>query len=195
MKKQIKQLLVKFPRVYNLLKPNHLGTRGLDNEELNYILNLIGKDKLCLEIGTFTGFTTKELAKDNHVVGIDPFIPNDEFGTLYGVYSKDVYNMFMKNTLGMNVVLFPTTSKKAFEFWDNFIDRKFDFILVDGEHTYKALINDIKWIRHLKIGGIIAFDDTELPEIEKFFREKSYKLKELELIKGFPHMKIYRRIV
>lgn len=44
---------------------------------------------------------------------------------------------------------------------------EFDFIFVDGDHTYEGLRDD--WgivLRRLKVGGIVCLHDTTVPEAE-----------------------------
>lgn len=201
MNKQLKALLIKFPWLYRKLKAWRDKKYGRDgmNPSLPFLLQNIGKDKLVLEIGTFTGQSTKYLAEDNFVVGIDPFLPNTDNGTLYEEYTEDVYNMLMKNTLGKKVMLLPMTSKKAFTFWYEFIQREFDFIFVDGWHTYEGAEIDFQWTKYLKIGGNIAFHDVELECISTFIGDfilgnSCFEFINEDIQKTGEHTMIFRRV-
>ena len=152
----------------------------------------MGENKIIIEIGVFGGQTTRRFAKNNFVIGIDPFKGDSETGTLLGEYPEDVYARFIKNTLGRRIMFFPLSSKDAFEFWDKNIKVKMiDSIFVDGWHTYEGMKIDFEWRKYLKKGGIIAFHDTNLPEVDLFIKEnifpnKSYKyLGEQDSTKAF----------
>jgi hypothetical protein len=47
-----------------------------------------------------------------------------------------------------------------------------DGVFIDAEHTTKALVNDIKWIKYVKNGGIIAFHDYGCwPDVTNFLNK------------------------
>jgi len=178
----LKKIVLKFPPLYRIIhktikkiKKIDLNEEGVSKEELKFLLDHMGKGGIVMEIGVFGGQTTRRLAKYNLVIGVYPFLGDSETGTLLGEYPEDVYLKFIKNTLGKKVVLFPLTSKEAFDFWDKYIGRKIiNSIFVDGLHTYGGVKTDFQWCKYLKKGGIIAFHDTNLKEVDDFLKENVF---------------------
>ena len=201
-KNSLKKILLKFPFLYRPLFNLHKRLKGIDpradgvaGEELDFLLKSFGKGNFIMEIGVFSGETTKRLAKNNFVIAIDPFIPEKETGTLQGEYSKDVYQRFITNTMGKKIMFFPLTSKDAFMFWDKYIKKKnIDAIFVDGLHKYPAVIIDFEWRKYLKKGGIIAFHDTDMPEVKKFIDEKMKNNPKYKLLGAVNSLKVFRKL-
>ncbi len=51
-----------------------------------------------------------------------------------------------------------------------FQDNTLDFVYIDGDHSYKAVTEDItEWIKKLKPGGIMAGDDYIRSDRDKRF--------------------------
>lgn len=201
LKKGLKKGLLKFPPLYRGLaniskKIKGIDSKkdGVDGEELKFLLENMGKNKLVMEIGVFSGETTQDLAKENFVVAIDPFVPDNELGTLQGDYPQDVYLRFMGNTLGKNVLFLPMTSQKAFDLWDKFVGKEIDSIFVDGLHTYDAVKIDFKWIKFLKKGGKIMFHDTEIPGVKKFLDESVFTHKGFKFVSSKYSVKVFEKI-
>jgi hypothetical protein len=200
---KLKKIALKFPSFYRRihkilkkLKKIDLSEEGVANEELRFLLEHMGKNKVVLEIGVFGGQTTRRLAKDNFVIGIDPFKGDSETGTLLGEYPEDVYSRFIKNTLGKGVILFPLSSKDAFNFWDKNINKKvIDSIFVDGWHTYEGVEIDFKWCKYLKKGGIIAFHDTNLKEVNEFIVKNIYSNKDYKYLGEQNSTKVFKKLI
>jgi len=153
-RKELKKLLLKFPFPYTLLNKMYKRVKrmrgligkaeGVDGLQLEFLIEQIGKGNLVLEIGAFKGQTSREIAKNNQVVAIDPFLADQSDGTLQGEFPSEVYSQFIKNTKNMNVVLIPQKSDEAFRYWDKEVKKKFDFIFIDGLHTYEGVKTDFK---------------------------------------------------
>jgi len=64
------------------------------------------------------------------------------------------------------------------------IDEKIDFVFIDAQHTYSAVLNDIsKWYEKIKVGGILSGHDYNHPNfpgvttaVDEFLSEKNLKL-------------------
>jgi len=142
---------------------NALGVAGI---ELEFLMNHVPSNGVVMEIGCGYGQTTKRIAeKGNKVYAIDPFLPHKNSKLLMGENPNKIYKEFRKNVLDRNVFLYHMTSEVALKVYD---ETKLDFIFIDGEHSYKALEIDIKWLEYLKEGGLIAFHDCTLPEVNDF---------------------------
>ena len=128
---------------------------SLTNAEIAFLKKAIGRNKVVVEIGAYFGKTTCELAKDNMVVAVDPFISGYDPKESHMLDMSGVEDEFRANIQGKNVIWFKEKSKDVLSRWAAPIDGVF----VDGEHTTEALAIDFGWIKHVKPGGILAFHD------------------------------------
>ena len=177
-------------------KKINLNEEGVAGEELRFLLEHMGKNGIILEIGIFGGQTTRRLSKNNLVIGVDPFMGDSETGTLLGEYPEDVYLRFIKNTIGKKVILFPLTSKEAFDFWDNNIKRKImNSIFIDGLHTYEGLKVDFQWGKYLKKEGVMAFHDTDLKEVDEFLKENLFQNPDYKYLGSQHTTKVFKKLV
>lgn len=126
------------------------------------------KDKVMIEIGSFIGESTVIFAQHfKEVIAIDPFLcdydPNDptskfNFDDVYKEYSRRVSPYTNIKTLRM-------TSDEALEVLKN---DKYDFVYIDGLHTYDGVKTDIINYQPLvKPGGVIGGHDytDKIPHI------------------------------
>ena len=108
-----------------------------------------------VEIGILDGKTTKEIAlvATVPVYGIDPLIPDSMNKKLIGSEEKVVKNLaFYKE-----FYFYKEYSFNLAKDWKH----KFDFVFIDGDHTYKAVKKDFDdWFPLLDVGGIMAFHDS-----------------------------------
>ena len=108
-----------------------------------------------IEIGVFDASTTKEFATKTQVpiYGIDPIIP-DSMG------ERNVGNeVHIENNMKFykDFHFVKDFSYNAVKTWD----KPFDFIFIDGDHTYEAVKQDFEdWFPLLAKGGIVAFHDS-----------------------------------
>jgi predicted O-methyltransferase YrrM len=129
---------------------------------------LTNKDNLLmLQIGAYTGKSSEWMLntvnKTCKLVDIDTWIGSrKEDGHLDNHIQNytDVENLYdTRMSKFDNVIKFKGTSDSYFE---SIKDKKeiFDFIYVDGSHKRDDVYNDaINSYKHLKKGGVIAFDD------------------------------------
>ncbi len=142
---------------------NALGVAGV---ELDFLMKHCPENKVVMEIGCGYGQTTRRFAeKGNKVYAIDPFLPHEDSKLLMGEKPYKIRDKFFDNITGKNVEYYQMTSENALGSYDG---TKLDFIFIDGEHSYKALEIDIKWLEYLKEGGLVAFHDCTLPEVNSF---------------------------
>lgn len=148
----------------------------------------------ALEIGIFEGLTSNyicdNLLKENgRLVCVDPLKdyylePNDID------YFKGQYQRFIQNTSGQPIELIRKKSDDAFD--EELRNYMFDFIYVDGNHTYEAVLKDGgNAIYHLNVGGYLLFDDYEWSEetkkaidefIDKYAASITVKLKDYQVL-------------
>lgn len=138
--------------------------------QLWLLRSLVNPRDVVLEIGSYQGGTTRELSKKAHkIIAMDPFEPyTDTFGKNHDL--EDAYKKFKKNIKGRNVVHIKKKSQDALKGFKH----KLDFIFIDGEHSYEALVHDTKYLKFLKEGGCFAFHDYAdyWHGVKKFIDEK-----------------------
>ena len=114
-----------------------------------------------LEIGTAAGGTLVELGKfyqeKKKKVKFLVVDPMSYFDNQLEIVKA---NLDKNNIDPKSVEFLVGTSKQVF---DSSVrrDLNLDFILVDGSHKCRHVMKDLKWIQHLNINGIIAFDDYQ----------------------------------
>jgi predicted O-methyltransferase YrrM len=73
-------------------------------------------------------------------------------------------------------------------------DTKFDFILIDADHTYDSVKEDFEvWGPMLKVGGEIMFHDVEYEEIDRLLKEVMVE-PEWRFVKQVWRCKLYRKM-
>ena len=136
-----------------------------------WILNNVDGNYKLVDIDTWIGSKKEDGHLDNN---------EQDFKEVEKIYDTRMSNF-------NNVIKFKGTSSSYFE---SIKDKKeiFDFIYVDGSHKRDDVYNDaINSYRHLKKGGIIAFDDyywnidedeSLIPHyaIKKFINEHDLKI-------------------
>lgn len=150
--------------------------KGLD-DLISYINNHSPTEGMhMIEIGSYLGDSTLVFSKHfSDVLAIDPFLddydPNDD-ACNYAPFDK-VYNEFINRTKDIpNIFLIRKTSDDTVEAIKNAaksIDprnleeenlRAFDFIYIDGMHTYEQVKKDIQnYLPFIKKGGFIGGHD------------------------------------
>ena len=137
-----------------------------DTTGTNGLLDLIkelgdNSDKTMIEIGSFVGESTVLFAQSfKEVIAIDPFLadydPADP--TSYLFEFKNVHQTYLDRTGDhKNIKTIVSTSNDAL---DQLKGLKFDFIYIDGLHTYEGVKTDItNYLPLVKEGGVIGGHD------------------------------------
>jgi len=134
------------------------GTIGLNNliKELGDV-----SDKTMIEIGSFIGESTAIFAEHfKEVIAIDPFLPNyDPNDPTSNFNFDDVFEEF-QNRIEQNkdkVIIKRMLSNDAVKELDS---KTYDFIYIDGLHTYDGVKYDIiNYLPLVKKGGVIGGHD------------------------------------
>jgi predicted O-methyltransferase YrrM len=131
------------------------GTEGL----LDLIKELPSKSSM-IEIGTFTGESTVIFGDHfEKVIGVDPMLPDyDPIDATSKFNFNEVLDMFKDRTKEYNnISLVQKTSDDAV---NDFKDGSFDFVYIDGIHTYDGVKSDIiNYLPKVKKGGVIGGHD------------------------------------
>lgn len=135
------------------------------------IVEQVDNGALLVEIGSFKGKSTAymavEIANSGKNIQFDAIDPMELLGH-YAVSAEEKpeefegYNAedFLKrlDSVKNYFNLRQMTSEQATALYQ---DKSIDFIMIDGDHTYEGVANDIKnYLPKMKSGGIMAFDDA-----------------------------------
>jgi len=138
------------------------------------LLNLIkelgdNSDKTMIEIGSFVGESTVLFAQSfKEVIAIDPFLANydPKDPTSYLFEFKNVYQTYLDRTGDhQNIKTIVSTSNDAVEKLGGL---KYDFVYIDGLHTYDGVKTDItNYLPLVKEGGVIGGHDytNQIPHL------------------------------
>lgn len=133
------------------------------------IINQHGFKKGC-EIGVSTGgnsYSILEKTQVEKLYSIDTYAP-DYWIELHARKVLDLYVYRIKMRLGT----FENRSELLRLFSEDaaklFVDEELDFVFIDGDHAYKAVMQDLSvWYPKVRAGGIIGGDDywDKMPDV------------------------------
>lgn len=129
------------------------------------------------EIGVSYGFNLvyflDNLSNINKVYAIDPYAPYDDGPA--GWISKEVIDRVKLCMLDNiedhkdKVIFLNTTSREAHK---QIPDESLDYIFIDGDHSYEAVIEDVNnYYSKVKSGGIFAGHDKSWPGVTRAINE------------------------
>lgn len=137
-----------------------------DQESTKGLLDLIkelgdNSNKTMIEIGSFVGESTVLFAQSfKEVIAIDPFLEgyDDLDPTSYLFEFKNVYQTYLDRTGDYkNIKTIVSTSNDAVSKLEG---SKYDFVYIDGLHTYEGVKTDItNYLPLVKEGGVIGGHD------------------------------------
>jgi predicted O-methyltransferase YrrM len=137
---------------------DQVGTNGL----LDLIKELgDNSNKRMIEIGSFVGESTVLFAQSfKEVIAIDPFLEgyDDKDPTSYLFEFDNVYQTYLDRiTVYSNIQTIVDTSDNAVK---ELVGKQFDFVYIDGLHTYEGVKTDIvNYLPLVKTGGVIGGHD------------------------------------
>jgi hypothetical protein len=138
-------------------------------EARRFVIEMIPRDAICAEIGVWKGDFSEAIAKiarPRALHLIDPWtfapaFPSRWYGGADAHSQADmdaIYNGVCERMSGRpNVFVHRLKSLDA----ATLFRREFDWIYVDGDHSYEAVLADLRtWWGKLKPGGILVCDDV-----------------------------------
>jgi len=172
--------------MYTINKDKSIMRDNTTTEGLKELISELGntKEMRMIEIGSFIGESTIIFAEYfKEVIAIDPFLPDYHAEDPTSKFNFDeVYDEYIRRTSPFpNIKTLRLTSDDAA---DVLKDELFDFIYIDGIHTYEQVKIDIEnYLPLVKPGGIIGGHDYVGPWVgvkkavdEKFETpDKTYK--------------------
>jgi len=122
--------------------------REVDAIELSRGLDLLPPNWVGIEIGTHNGASTC-------------FIANYTKPKMLLTVDVDECKQAKENTKDLNVTMVREKSESFSREWSYCgLDLDFDFIFIDGDHSFSSVVEDINcWSKHLKVGGIMSGHD------------------------------------
>jgi len=126
------------------------------------LLNKLKYKKIC-EVGVWDGFNLKNLLKSkaNEVYGIDPYcfeFTNDKNKK----FTKRKIDIIFNEVKNLEKIFncLKIIKKKSEDAVLNFENNYFDFVYIDGNHTYEYVKKDLNlWFSKVKSNGILAGHD------------------------------------
>jgi hypothetical protein len=154
---------------------------------LDSIMKRIGKDKKLLgaEIGVYKGEFSAQLLENIpglKLVLIDRWEPysteesaGDPSGKMCKIldekYWKSIYQTACKNTEKYKDRVFIIMNPSIFAA-KMFNDEHFDFVFIDGDHSAKGVIADIKaWLPKVKKGGFLCGHDIKKQSVQQGIKQ------------------------
>jgi len=142
-----------------------------------FLVKMLPKHSIGAEIGVWTGKFTRQvldIVKPSQYHLIDPWAfmpkyPRRWYGGSRAKSQPDMDKIFkeVKKEFGPLpcTCLHRTTAMVAAK---DFPDEYFDWVYIDGDHSYKEVKQDIKNYQPLvKPGGLLCGDDWQLPSVRK----------------------------
>jgi glycosyltransferase involved in cell wall biosynthesis len=123
-------------------------------EELNFLYTTAKRMESVAELGSWKGRSTNALASGcgGTVTAIDTFMGSQDplDWTMEQAKKEDIYATFLENTKQFSNIV--VNKKDGTEASKDYADKSFDMVFIDAEHTYEALVNDIRhWKGKAKI--------------------------------------------
>jgi SAM-dependent methyltransferase len=151
---------------------------GMEKNELDFMYDL-SKDKVILELGTEVGQNAYVMASvANKVVCVDAWddayehLNNDPIQkSLYlsnqilyqneEINKYDIFGQFKRNCKKfIDSGKLKYIKGKTLDVVDQFEDESFDIILIDADHSYEGVLNDIyHYLPKVKKDGLLVFHD------------------------------------
>jgi len=161
-----------------LIRRAHYGrsTKALRHrEEIPFLLNNLQLTATGVEIGVFQGYFSEFLLrrwKGRLLFSVDP----------YREYSDAVYPDVLNTKQAMQDQIYERTRQRLAGFGGRSLMLRgeslevarlippgsMDFVYVDGNHSYPAVLADLQaWYPLLVPGGLMAGDDWKMPDVQK----------------------------
>lgn len=149
-----------------------------------------------VEIGVAEGYYSSkvmELGQVHQIYGVDPYLPHQGYRdytreTTFNRLSSKAHARLDKY---LNYEFIEEFSLEAAQQFD---DESLDFVYIDGDHSYQAVMDDIEaWLPKVKPGGILAGDDYVKTDRDKRFYDVIQAVDDYVEINRIPTLYLYRK--
>lgn len=134
------------------------------------LMNLRGESDLRgAEIGVATGYHAEDILAEldmEHLFLIDPFIPymDHEEGEVWGWF-REAWERIGPYRWQTCISMMFTSSEEAARV---FAPDTMDFVYIDGDHRYDAVVRDLQlWWDKVRIGGLFCGHDYRRPKVAR----------------------------
>lgn len=164
--------LFQTPRMYfiPLITEEH-GHANTTNGLWDLVNEFIKEEDFVVEVGSFSGVSSRVIAlrcKELHCV--DPYY----WGGVVSEGEKNFDAMLVDYPNIKKVKMPGVEAAKLYE------DHSIDFVYIDADHSYEAVLQDIdSWIKKVKKGGFLAGHDSYMPDVIRAVEHrfgKDYKI-------------------
>jgi predicted O-methyltransferase YrrM len=155
-----------------------------------------------IEVGSWLGRSAalmgveiENSGKDIEFVCVDPWEdggPDLRDTQYFRCLDAPVYEIFQRNVAPIAHRL-KAMKMESVEASRWFPDQSVDFIMLDGDHSYDAVMKDIEvWLPKMKKGGTMAGDDFTWPGVETAVQRHFHGRAKVSINKGKPRNKNFR---
>ena len=143
---------------------------------INDLSSRLGRNVVGLEIGICKGENIVHFLEQTNRIDkihcIDPYLPYMDWVGPVTQEDMDLwYEITMKNFAPHmdKIVMYKDTSENCVGKFEN---EQFDYIFIDGDHSYEGVIKDLyNYYDKVKTGGIFSGHDINLSDVQKALKE------------------------
>lgn len=163
------------------LKENKLWVMPwISGRDLPHLILKLGQEISGIEIGVCRGenicYCLESCQNIKKITAIDPYLPYEDWNL---VITKEIIEKFYEIAKA-NFSPYQDRIEFIKDLSDNvhntIEDSKYDYIFIDGEHTYSAVLKDLtNYYNKIRYGGIISGHDANLKQVleaVEYFRDK-----------------------
>lgn len=185
--------IINFLHILHLIEP----ITQMTNEEVECLAKYAEGKVNALEIGSYMGMSSmvilKNLASNGKLTCIDPWPKtNNSENPLYKIFKRQIKRSGYDDRI--KIIRDFSTSK------DLPLEDSYDFIFVDGDHSYEGLKNDWTIVtQKLTINGIVCLHDTKKVNENilgsvKFFNENIINDKNFLIVEQLHSLSVLKRL-
>lgn len=132
----------------------------------------LGKNIKGIEIGVSSGRNTayflQECSNIDKIYGVDPYLPFQDWDIFVSQELQDKIYKMMEEHLVHYQDRFELIRKKSDESYQLFEDESFDYVFVDGDHSYEVTKKDCQlYYSKVKPGKLFSGHDWQLNSVQR----------------------------
>jgi hypothetical protein len=155
-------------KVMGMYPLTHLSAYGM----MPYLKRMQG-DLIGTEVGVLKGENVHALLESlpqiKKIYGVDHYLPHTDYSTTRTEEDMRQYKEVAEKNLNSFADRYELIEKDSVQaiYDGHFEDNSLDFVLIDGEHTYEAILKDLElyWPK-VKKGGYIFIHDSHVEDVK-----------------------------